>query len=170
MENKINDEPEIRNDFSEKVELEAAKPVGGIRTTKKVTLEIDIEKTLKYLMLAGMAVLVVIYGYKGVYFVYDSVKTMTKPAYQIAVLDMQTLRKEFNKQNPESDLVQSKNKFENYFKALMKVYSERGYLVIDASLAVTIPDNVQIVSYIDLGESFGEVQSLQNDTKESGIR
>ena len=83
---------------------------------------------------------------------------------------MQTLRKEFNKQNPEPDLVQSKKNFENYFKALMKVYRSRGYLVIDASLAVTIPDNVQIVSYIDLGGSFGEVQSLQGETKESEIR
>nr|WP_233341556.1 htdV [Escherichia coli] len=36
----------------------------------------------------------------------------------------------------------------------MKVYRERGYLVIDASLAVTIPENVEIVSYIDLGGSF----------------
>ena len=53
---------------------------------------------------------------------------------------------------------------------LMKVYRSRGYLVIDASLAVTIPDNVQIVSYIDLGGSFGEVQSLQGETKESEIR
>ncbi|ENR9963979.1 transcriptional regulator [Salmonella enterica] len=170
MENKNTVEPGTSDDSIEKVKLEAAKPVGGIRTPKKVTLEIDIEKTLKYLILAGLAVLVVIYGYKGANFVYDSIKSMTNPAYQIAVLDMQTLRKEFNKQNPMSDSVQSKNNFENYFKALMKVYSERGYLVIDASLAITIPDNVQIVSYIDLGDSFGEVQSLQNDTKESGIR
>ncbi|EJJ2847627.1 transcriptional regulator, partial [Salmonella enterica] len=117
-----------------------------------------------------LAVLFVIYGYKGASFVYESVKAMSNPSYQIAVLDMQTLRKEFNKQNPEPDLVQSKNNFENYFKALMKVYRSRGYLVIDASLAVTIPDNVQIVSYIDLGGSFGEVQSLQGETKESEIR
>ncbi|HFV9915614.1 TPA: transcriptional regulator [Salmonella enterica subsp. diarizonae serovar 61:l,v:z35] len=170
MENKKIVEPGTRTDSAEKVNIDAAKPVGGIRTTKKVTLEIDIEKTLKYLFLASLTVLVVIYGYKGAHFVYDSVKAMKNPAYQIAVLDMQTLRKEFNKQNPESDLVQSKYKFENYFKALMKVYSERGYLVIDATLAVTIPENVQIVSYIDLGGSFGEVQSLQSDTKESGIR
>ena len=63
---------------------------------------------------------------------------MSQPAYQIAVLDMQTLRKVFNKQNPVLDSQQSKTNFENYFKALMKVYRERGYLVIDASLAVTI--------------------------------
>lgn len=168
MENNI--EPGTKSDSAENVKLEAAKPVGGIRTTKKVTLEIDIEKTLKYLMLAGLAVLFVIYGYKGASFVYESVKAMSNPSYQIAVLDMQTLRKEFNKQNPEPDLVQSKNNFENYFKALMKVYRSRDYLVIDASLAVTIPDNVQIVSYIDLGGSFGEVQSLQGETKESEIR
>ncbi|MGS3158087.1 transcriptional regulator, partial [Escherichia coli] len=82
-------------------------------------------------------------------------KAMSQPAYQIAVLDMQTLRKVFNKQNPVLDSQQSKTNFENYFKALMKVYRERGYLVIDASLAVTIPENVEIVSYIDLGGSFG---------------
>ncbi|EGE2353602.1 transcriptional regulator [Escherichia coli] len=170
MENKNIVDPGTRTDSAEKVNIDAAKPVGGLRTTKKVTLEIDIEKTLKYLFLVSLTVLVAIYGYKGAHFVYDSVKAMKNPAYQIAVLDMQTLRKEFNKQNPESDLVQSKNKFEKYFKALMKVYSDRGYLVIDATLAVTIPENVQIVSYIDLGGSFGEVQSLQSDTKESGIR
>ncbi|EGV2764497.1 transcriptional regulator, partial [Escherichia coli] len=145
-------------------------PVGGIRTTKKVTLEIDIEKTLKYLMVAGLAVLIVIYGYKGGRFVYDNFKAMSQPAYQIAVLDMQTLRKVFNKQNPVLDSQQSKTNFENYFKALMKVYRERGYLVIDASLAVTIPENVEIVSYIDLGGSFGEVQSLPGEPKESEIR
>ncbi|WP_228288644.1 MULTISPECIES: hypothetical protein [unclassified Klebsiella] len=49
MENNI--EPGTKSDSAENVKLEAAKPVGGIRTTKKVTLEIDIEKTLKYLML-----------------------------------------------------------------------------------------------------------------------
>ena len=68
------------------------------------------------------------------------------------------------------DSVASKKNFENYFKALMQTYRERGYFVIDASIAVTIPENVQIVSYIDLDDSFGEVQSLQSDTKESGIR
>ncbi|MGQ8735861.1 transcriptional regulator, partial [Klebsiella pneumoniae] len=85
--------------------------------------------------------------YKGGRFVYDNFKAMSQPAYQIAVLDMQTLRKVFNKQNPVLDSQQSKTNFENYFKALMKVYRERGYLVIDASLAVTIPENVEIVSY-----------------------
>nr|WP_233341554.1 hypothetical protein [Escherichia coli] len=49
-------------------------------------------------MVAGPAVLIVIYGYKGGRFVYDNFKAMSQPAYQIAVLDMQTLRKVFNKQ------------------------------------------------------------------------
>ena len=86
MENNI--EPGTKSDSAENVKLEAAKPVGCIRTTKKVTLEIDIEKTLKYLMLAGLAVLFVIYGYKGASFVYESVKAMSNPSYQIAVLEV----------------------------------------------------------------------------------
>lgn len=170
MENNNDNKSPKQSDSADSVKLDADKPVGGIRATKKVTLEIDIEKTLKYLMVAGLVVLIVIYGYKGGRFVYDSFKTMIHPSYQIAVLDMQTLRKEFNKQNPGVDTQQSKTNFENYFKALMKVYRDRGYLVIDASLAVTIPDNVQIVSYIDLGESFGDVQSLPGEPKESEIR
>ena len=64
---------------------------------------------------------------------------------------MQTLRKVFNKQNPVLDSQQSKTNFENYFKALMKVYRERGYLVIQASYAVTIPETVEIDSNIDHG-------------------
>ena len=167
MENNI--EPGTKSDSVDNVKLKVSKPVGGTRSTKKVTLEIDIEKALKYLMLAGIVVLFVIYGYKGACFVYDSVKALSNPTYKIAVLDLQTLRKEFNKQNPVLDSVASKKNFENYFKALMQTYRERGYFVIDASIAVTIPENVQIVSYIDLDDSFGEVQSLQSDTKESGI-
>jgi len=170
MEIKDNTESSMGIDSADNVKLEAAKPVGGIRETKKVTLEIDIEKTLKYLMIAGMVVLLVIYGYKGACFVYDSIKVMSHPAYQIAVLDMQSLRKEFNTQNPVSSSGLSKNNFEKYFKALMKEYRDRGYLVIDASLAVTIPSNVEFVSYIDLGESIDEVQSLQNSSKENEVR
>lgn len=170
MENNIDNESPKQSDSANSVKFDAAKPVGGIRATKKVTLEIDIEKTLKYLIVAGLAVLIVIYGYKGGRFVYDSFKLMTHPSYQIAVLDMQTLRKEFNKQYPVLDSQESKTNFENYFKALMKVYRDRGYLVIDASLAVTIPENVQIVSYIDIGESYGEVQSLPGEPKESETR
>lgn len=165
MENNNRNESSEQNDSTDKLKFDVAKPVAGIRANKKVTLEIDIEKTLKYLMVAGLAVLIVIYAYKAGIFVYDSFKTMTHSTYQIAVLDMQTLRKDFNRQNQVVDSQQTKTSFENYFKSLMKVYRDRGYLVIDASIAVTFPDNIQIVSYIDLGESLGEVESLPAESK-----
>ncbi|MGV7963681.1 transcriptional regulator [Photorhabdus tasmaniensis] len=167
MKNSEKIELEEKEVASEDMKLEANKPLGGVRSNKKVTLEIDIEKTLKFLILFGVAVILVIYGYKGGRFIFESAKALSHPAYQIAVLDMPALRKEFNIQNGNTNSASSKTNFEKYFKALMKVYRERGYLVIDATLAVTIPDNVEIVTYIDLDGNFDAVQSGQSNANES---
>ncbi|AVJ83431.1 htdV [Escherichia coli DEC8A] len=47
----------------------------------------------------------------------------------------------------------------------MKIYRDRGYLIIDATLAVTVPDSVEIVTYMELEDSSEAVQSSSYNAK-----
>ncbi|MCY5856291.1 transcriptional regulator [Salmonella enterica subsp. enterica serovar 1,4,[5],12:i:-] len=154
-----------KKESTESAGPEITKKMVRERTTKKITFEIDIEKILKYLFFFACAVLVIIYGYKGFMNVYDYFNKQSQPSYKIAVLDMPELRKEFFKHHGGRTADNDRTQFEEYFRTLMKIYRDRGYLIIDATLAVTVPDSVEIVTYMELEDSSEAVQSSSYNAK-----
>jgi len=154
-----------KKESTETARFETSKKIGRERTTKKITLEIDIEKILKYLFFFAFAVLIIIYGYKGFMNVYDYLNKQAQPSYKIAVLDMPELRKEFYRHHGGRTSDNGRSQFEEYFKTLMKIYRDRGYLIIDSTLAVTVPDSVEIVTYMELEDSTEALQSSSYNEK-----
>ncbi|EBC0766975.1 transcriptional regulator, partial [Salmonella enterica] len=95
----------------------------------------------------------------------DYFNKQSQPSYKIAVLDMPELRKEFFKHHGGRTADNDRSQFEEYFRTLMKIYRDRGYLIIDATLAVTVPDSVEIVTYMELEDSSEAVQSSSYNAK-----
>ena len=88
-----------------------------------------------------------------------------KPQPPGCLLDMPELRKEFFKHHGGRTADNDRTQFEEYFRTLMKIYRDRGYLIIDATLAVTVPDSVEIVTYMELEDSSEAVQSSSYNAK-----
>ncbi|EBG2148447.1 transcriptional regulator [Salmonella enterica] len=156
-----------KDNSPELLAIEANKPVGGVRIPKKVSFELDVEKTLKGLILIGIIVIVCIYGYKGISYLVTSI--MPGSNNQIAVLDMATLKRSYAKNAPDSVTAeQNGKKFDKYFSNLMELYRVKGYLVIDYSLTYSIPNSVKIVTYIDEDALYEELKSKGSELNKSG--
>lgn len=140
------------------VEVETDQPVGKSREPKKVTFELDIEKSLKWILIFFITLAAAIYGYKAISNL--SISNPFAAKNNIAVLDLSLLRKEFNKNlatGTEPDV--ASKEFTTYFRKLMAVYRQNDYVVVDSSLVYSIPDSVKIVTYVDSDVLNGQLKS-----------
>ncbi|KOY62815.1 hypothetical protein AM629_06255 [Photorhabdus heterorhabditis] len=120
---------------------------------RKVTLEFELEKLLWVVVISGLVMAAVFFGYR--FFSQVNFSSFGRSGPEIAVFDFLAVQEKY-KVDPT---VPANSNFDTYLRKLMALYRVRGYLVIDIKLTYTIPPNTKMVPYLSPADLAEELKS-----------